>query len=285
MVTFLATLFVVLIIALAGSYAWVSISQTITNEMVFDPPDDPPQQPDQRTLTVRKIIDGEHSDPNRRFPITVRIDDEIYHIELRDGEREVFDVLPGSTYSVTENPVPRGYTVRYANRSGTIPLNHNIVATVVNTYNEIPEMGSLAISKRVEGSGGDRNKRFNFNVTIGAIRYRITLAHGEQYVITDIPVGTWYRVTEQNYSSEGYTTTSTGTSGNIVNGRQTAAFINTRGALTNEEMEDDSGWPNPRMGWVNPITGGDTPVWIWLIVIALALIGLRIAIFYGKKRK
>ncbi|MFT4005111.1 MAG: DUF5979 domain-containing protein [Lacrimispora sp.] len=58
---------------------------------------------------------------------------------------------------------------------------------------------------------------------------KISLADGESITITGLPDGTKYQVTEADYSSERYTTTSTGNTG-IIRTLETAsaAFVNNR---------------------------------------------------------
>ncbi len=149
------------------------------------------------------------------------------------------------TYSVTEDAV-EGYTT---NIDG---LN------VKNTYN----YGSLDISKTVDSGNGDTsltsNKEFTFTVNLykdstkaetveGTFNYTITpaeadastgtiasggtvkLKDGQTVSIADLPIGTYYEVTEA--AEDGYTTTKTGDTGTIASSTtSTAAFTNTYSA-------------------------------------------------------
>lgn len=107
-----------------------------------------------------------------------------------------------------------------------------------NTYSA----GSLAVTKNVTGNMGDRNRYFKITVTLTgegeknhATSYPVTggsklvngtdgtsdstisvgtpayfyLKHGETFTIANLPYGVTYTVVEENYSNDGYTTTTT----------------------------------------------------------------------------
>lgn len=118
-----------------------------------------------------------------------------------------------------------------------------------NTYSA----GTLNITKTVTGNLGNKDKYFEFKVTLtgetgktyGA-SYAVTggsnaanpstivigtettflLKHGEGIYIANLPYGVSYTVTET--AATGYTTTKTGDSGTINAASQTAAFTNTK---------------------------------------------------------
>lgn len=117
----------------------------------------------------------------------------------------------------------------------------------VNTYSA----GSLSVTKKVTGNMGDKNKYFEFKVTLTGEEgknypesFAVTggskgenpktialgkettfyLKHGETITIANLPYGVEYAVTETPV--DGYTTTSTGDSGTISAATQTAAFTN-----------------------------------------------------------
>ena len=116
-----------------------------------------------------------------------------------------------------------------------------------NTYSA----GKLNVTKTVEGNLGDKDKYFEFKVTLtgetgktyGA-SYAVSggsnannpstikigeettflLKHGETISIANLPYGVTYTVTET--AADGYTTTKTGNTGSINAAEQTAAFTN-----------------------------------------------------------
>lgn len=121
--------------------------------------------------------------------------------------------------------------------------------TFTNTYSA----GTLNVSKTVTGNLGDKDKYFEFKVTLtgetdktyGA-SYTVTggsestnptsieigkettfkLKHGETIHIANLPYGVSYTVTETK--ADGYTTTKNGDTGSINAASQTAAFTNTK---------------------------------------------------------
>lgn len=122
-----------------------------------------------------------------------------------------------------------------------------------NTY----KAGELDVSKTVTGNLGDKNKYFEFKVTLtgeegktyadsyavsGANNegnptsvevkagekkeYTFKLKHGDTITIANLPYGVKYTVTET--AAEGYTTEKTGADGTISAADQIAAFTNTK---------------------------------------------------------
>lgn len=119
-----------------------------------------------------------------------------------------------------------------------------------NTY----KAGELDVSKTVTGNLGDKNKYFEFTVTLTgekgktyADSYAVTggsadaknpttiavgvptkfnLKHGDTITIANLPYGVEYTVTET--AAEGYTTEKTGADGTINAADQTAAFTNNK---------------------------------------------------------
>lgn len=116
-----------------------------------------------------------------------------------------------------------------------------------NTYSA----GTLDVSKTVTGNLGDKDKYFEFNVTLTGVTgktyansYAVTgsantenpttiaigetttfkLKHGDTIHIENLPYGVTYTVTET--TADGYTTTKTGDTGTINAAKQTAAFTN-----------------------------------------------------------
>lgn len=118
-----------------------------------------------------------------------------------------------------------------------------------NTY----KAGELDVSKTVTGNLGDKNKYFEFKVTLTGENgktyrdsYAVTggsntanpstikigeettflLKHGDTITIANLPYGVTYTVTET--AAEGYTTEKTGADGTISAADQIAAFTNTK---------------------------------------------------------
>ena len=148
------------------------------------------------------------------------------------------------TYVVNEGTVPRGYTVVYRGNQQYALTGE----TITNT--RLP--GNLELKKTVSGEGADPDQEFEFTVSLTApdgitfaenysfkkgeeaaegITYSkpenntkatvsgITLKHGEMFTIVGLPAGTLYEVTETDYSSLGFSTSTSTNSGDPVSGR------------------------------------------------------------------
>ncbi len=137
-----------------------------------------------------------------------------------------------------------------------------------NTYSA----GSLSVSKTVTGNLGDKNKYFEFTVTLTGEEgknypesFAVTggsseqnpetialgeatkfyLKDGETITIANLPYGVKYTVTEADYREDGYTTDKTGDTGTINAATQTAAFVN-----ENDNGEIDTGITTDSMPYI-----------------------------------
>ena len=174
-------------------------------------------------------------------------------IRIKKGDSATISGLPvGATYSVEELDPDGLYKKTYSNNTGVIPAGNS--TAIVN--NEILSDSDISISKRVTGNMGSRDKNFEFSISLldnGApvtgefvaegtdaeyITFNnlgvatFTLSHGQTITIKDVPIDAEYTVTETDYSSEGYTTTSNNASGTISENSDDnhVTFINQNGA-------------------------------------------------------
>ncbi len=164
----------------------------------------------------------------------------------------------------------------YEFQGATAQIDGNTISiTLTNRY--VPKLGSLKISKTVTGRGGDRTKDFTFNIILrdgngtalrdsypytgkgsGTVRSgdTVTLKDGESVVISGLPAGTTYTVTEVEANRDGYTTTASGNQGVIVaNTTAAASFVNNRPGRTPtpptiipgrpDDPDDDDDDPEP----------------------------------------
>ena len=88
-----------------------------------------------------------------------------------------------------------------------------------NTY----KAGELDVSKTVTGNLGDKNKYFEFKVTLTGEEGK---TYRDSYAIANLPYGVTYTVTET--AAEGYTTEKTGDTGEINAADQAAEFTNNK---------------------------------------------------------
>lgn len=127
-------------------------------------------------------------------------------IVLKHDETAVFSEIPvGVLYNVTEQPVTE-YITTSTGHQGNI-TEAGCVAEFVNTYtpDEPEKLGKLTVKKQLSGAAGaDRDKLFHFTVTLDGVEQNFDLKHGESKTFEDLPIGTQYTVTEDDYSAEQY---------------------------------------------------------------------------------
>ena len=135
------------------------------------------------------------------------------------------------TYTVREETVPDGYDESYD--------GHNITNTL---------KGSLKVEKILRGNNTESDRNFTFTVSLGepldgtfdGVTFTggvasFTLKGGESKTITGLPGNIFYTVTEQEAGQDGYSTSSTGSTGTIPPGGTAEAVF------TNSRSSDDGG--------------------------------------------
>ena len=173
--------------------------------------------------------------------------------KLKGGDTLVIKGLPaGASYTVTEQNADK-YNVTYDSAApDKIVKDETVTCHVTNELkNSKPDTGSLTIRKTV-GEGIDTSLDFQFSVTLTYPNQTretrtLTVPANDSVTISDLPVGTFYDVTE---TTTGYTVTATNATGSIPVGGTTAAFHN---ALTGGGDVPGPG-PGP-----NPGGNGGTP--------------------------
>ena len=172
------------------------------------------------------------------------------HLQLLDTDRnviqdwitgeepEMFNAIAPGNYVLHEESAPDGYRI-------AADMNITIKDTTeVQTFTMIDELEknvALSVSQTVKGSGGNKNKAFNFNLQLtggtdypAELQYTITesgqedvtgtmtldegvgsftLKHGQTITFAEIPNGLHYNVQELDGESQGYTVTYTNESG------------------------------------------------------------------------
>jgi hypothetical protein len=220
--------------------------------------------PEPGTLTLTKIVTGQGANLNKTFAFTITFKghnlDKIianngtfvksnngatWKGALKAGESITFWYIPiGTEYEIAEdNYAADGYASGLAVNSGgwsgkIISGETPVTVTVDNHYT--PPFGRLTLSKTVTGSGANLNRAFGFNVTFSPAsngilingrpfnnNQAVPLSHGESAVFTNIPFGTTYRITENDYTSSGYTSNiPAGGYTGIINLNNTAVTFN-----------------------------------------------------------
>ena len=209
-------------------------------------------------LVVAKKIAGNADDPDKAFNFTVTLSDNtisgtygdmeftdgVTDFTLKGGESKKAEGLPNKvSYTVTEDDYSaEGYVTTKNGDTGIIEGNAVKTAEFTNTKNTY---GALVVTKKIAGNADDPDKAFNFKVTLsdntisgtyGDMEFTdgvasFTLKGGESKKAEGLPNGVSYTVTEDDYSADGYVTTKTGDTGDIVgNEAIKAEFTNTRNA-------------------------------------------------------
>lgn len=168
----------------------------------------------------------------------------------------VEDLPEGAYYEVEEADQENWTKIDESNTKGSLTDDKN--ATLTNR-----KYVSLTVEKEVKGNMGDKNKDFDFTLTIssanepynltgtlptGLIKvsdgtYTFSMKDGGTMTVPQIPYGYTVTVTEGDYSAEGYTTTYAVGSGGEVNSTEysdasltddstTVTYTNSRGAVT-----------------------------------------------------
>ncbi|MBZ0675587.1 DUF5979 domain-containing protein, partial [Clostridioides difficile] len=189
--------------------------------------------------TVSKIVTGNAGDKNKDFNFTVTLSDKtisgvygdlkftdgVATFTLKNGESKTATNLPaGIDYEVTETEENQdGYVTSKKDDTGTITKDVTGTAVFTNAKDVTPpepDTGNLTVSKIVTGNAGDKNKDFNFTVTLsdktisgvyGDLKFTdgvatFTLKNGESKTATNLPAGIDYEVTETEENQDGYVT-------------------------------------------------------------------------------
>ena len=197
-------------------------------------------------LSVTKTVTGTGAETEREFEFTLTLTNEAgvtvdntyttsegtltvengeATFTLKDGETlTIYGIPEGTAYTVTETvPAADGYAMTATGESGDIVAEKTAEAKFENHR----DVGSLTITKEVEGNGEDApNALTEFEVTVtltapegvtlkgewtqgeesGAAEATNTfiLEDGESVEFTGLPEGTKYAVTEKSYAANGY---------------------------------------------------------------------------------
>jgi hypothetical protein len=235
-------------------------------------------------------------------------------IQVAAGQTVTIEKLPAAiAYFIEEVPVTN-YTLTSATTTaagGSVNSNYNVytllsltdeAATFTNTY--VPPVGNdLTISKTVTGNLGDTNQAFSFDIALtdqsgsplssqdiqvllpgrtSATMYTtdasghltLSLKHGQEVTLQDLPQGTKYTITESG--ADYYTTTFSVTGGTLgSSGSHTQSGALTGSADVIVQVKNDLNIAVP--------TGIRTEVQPFLVLLAFSLVTLLLMIF-AKKR-
>ena len=173
--------------------------------------------------------------------------------------------------------------------------------------------GSLTVSKTVSGNAGDKEREFNFTVTLsdktisgtfGDMEFKdgvasFSLKHGDSKTAIGLPINITYTVTENEANQDGYIMTAEGTEGTIVKGKVAEVkFTNTKHADTSPvepteptnptEPTDPTEPTNPTEPEIltdSPETGDDKNLPVLISLMSVSIIGLGSVLLIQKQRR
>ena len=179
------------------------------------------------TLIVKKSITGDLTDAEKtalvnKMTVDVTVKEKEAKVPLseftpgNDGTYTfTFNGLsPNTAYSVTESDANvEGYEL--TTTPSALPVSGSVAGdatkTVHITNSYTPSNRTITLKKVVAGNMGDTNKEFKFSVSGGnATITKDTLKNDEEATIT-AKVGQEITITEDDYTSDGYTTTASAT--------------------------------------------------------------------------
>ncbi len=251
MIAIFLTLVLVIPLLFTGTFAWQSINQQAKNETVGQDT----AYFDVELLKLERSPEGEVTEiivPGAAFYLFTSDGGQIGGRYETDEEGKIEVSLASGDYYFEE--IDPGGSHKFDEENGAVKTKYPFTVTgeetaaiQVKAYNQ-RLTGNLTLEKKILNSGGSEvteeqaQQDFTFKVTFsdgGTYEYRIdegesqilrsggtlVLKHGEKAVFENIPVGTYYEISEENPGA--YSVTSEGSSGNITEEGASACFINT----------------------------------------------------------
>lgn len=188
---------------------------------------------------------------------------------------------PNTAYSVTEsNADVEGYDL--TTTPSTLPVSGSVTGgetvTVNITNNYTPSNRTITLKKIVDGNMGDTNKEFKFSVSGGnATITKDTLKHDETTTIT-AKVGQEVTITENDYTSDGYTTTAYGVTGGTYNEDDHSYTF-----TVTKEMSENTVITFTNTKTIQPPNGITTNATPYIIMVVLAA-GAAVYFVYSRRR-
>lgn len=184
----------------------------------------------------------------------------------------------GATYEVTETGYPvTGYdcATTPTNASGSIPKYSTATATFTNAYT--PSNRTITLRKIVTGNMGDKNQSFTFSATKATLG-KTSLTDSETTTIT-AKVGDTVTITEDDYTSAGYTTTASATE-DVVGTYNDRSYTFT----VTKDMGKNTVITFTNTKTINPPSGITTTIAPYAIMVVLAA-GAGVYFVYSRRRR
>ena len=161
---------------------------------------------------------------------------------ITENAPEEFEGITPGEYTLHEVSAPDGYKLA---EDMKITIKDTTEVQTFTMVDKLDKKVNLSVAKTVTGSGGNKNKVFNFNLQLtGSDSYpeelsyivtekgqkdvkgtmplnggagNFTLSHGQTITFTEVPSGLQYEVHEMDGESQGYTVTYTNEKGTLEN--------------------------------------------------------------------
>ena len=157
--------------------------------------------------------------------------------------------------------------------------NQDVIATFTNAYT--PSNRTITLRKVVAGNMGDTKKTFQFRVFNAEIKGDGRLKHDDTTTIT-AKVGTSVTISEDDYTSDGYTTTAAATS-DVTDGTYTRSSRSYTFTVT-KDMNDKTIITFTNDKTINPPNGIITTIAPYAIMVVLAA-GAGVYFVYSRRRR
>lgn len=185
---------------------------------------------------------------------------------------------PNTTYTVTESGTEvENYDVdtKTENVTGTVNKGATAVASFTNTYT--PSNRTITLKKVVTGNMGDKNQSFTFSATKATLG-ETSLKDSGTTTIT-AKVGETVTITEDDYTSDGYTTTAEGVTGGTYN-ENTHSYTFT----VTKDMSESTIITFTNTKTIQPPNGITTTIAPYAIMVVLAA-GAGVYFVYSRRRR
>lgn len=185
---------------------------------------------------------------------------------------------PNTTYTVTESDTEvENYDVdtKTENVTGTVNKGATAVASFTNTYT--PSNRTITLKKVVTGNMGDKNQSFTFSATKATLG-ETSLKDSGTTTIT-AKVGETVTITEDDYTSDGYTTTAEGVTGGTYN-ENTHSYTFT----VTKDMSESTIITFTNTKTIQPPNGITTTIAPYAIMVVLAA-GAGVYFVYSRRRR
>ena len=245
------------------------------------------------TLIVKKNITGDLTEAEKtalvnKMTVDVTIkgkEDKVPLREFTPGNDGTYTftfngLSPNTAYSVTESDANvEGYEL--TTTPSTLPVSGSVAGdateTVHITNSYTPSNRTITLKKVVAGNMGDTNKEFHFTATSATIGNN-KLKHNNTTTIT-AKVGQEITITEDDYTSDGYTTTAEGVTGGTYN-ENTHSYTFT----VTKDMSESTIITFTNTKTIQPPNGITTTIAPYAIMVVLAA-GAGVYFVYSRRRR